>query len=182
MRLIAVVAAAGLTAVAPVVSAQENRAPGEPFVYRAEFVIHDGSDAATKTGRRFTMLIDGGGKGVFRSGNKIPYATGAFQPGTGAAVAPVVATQYQYAEIGVNIDCRVREQNGKIALHAALEMSNIVPRDKAPDSLPPNPTISSTRFEVNATLNPGKPELVASIDDPITARKLDVEATVTRLN
>jgi hypothetical protein len=34
---------------------------------------------------------------------------------------------------------------------------------------------------VNATLTPGKPSLVASIDDPVSERKFEVEAVVTKI-
>jgi len=34
-------------------------------VYKVEFNIHDGSDAAAKTGRRYTIMIEGNEKGVF---------------------------------------------------------------------------------------------------------------------
>jgi hypothetical protein len=47
---------------------------------------------------------------------------------------------------------------------------------------PLNPTISQLKINVNAIVNPGKPTIVASIDDPATMRKVDVELTVTRSN
>jgi hypothetical protein len=37
-------------------------------------------------------------------------------------------------------------------------------------------------LELDATVDLGKPTVVASIDDPLTARKLQVEATITRAN
>jgi hypothetical protein len=45
-----------------------------------------------------------------------------------------------------------------------------------------NPTIRQTKLELDTTLDLGKATVVASIDDPLTARKLQVEATVTRAN
>ena len=44
---------------------------------------------------------------------------------------------------------------------------------------PPTPTIAALRIEINDVLMLGKPTLVASIDDPVTMRKFDVEVTVT---
>ena len=148
-------------------NAQESR---ETPLYRVEFNIHDGSDAAAKTGRRYAMMIEATGKGTFRAGNKVPYVTG-----------PASATQgpqYSYAEIGVNIDARLRDISGRIFLNADLDVSTVLPREK---DAAPNPTIASIRIAVNTIMSPGKPALVASIDDPVIKRRFDIEATVTKV-
>ncbi len=148
-------------------SAQENRpAP----LYRVEFNIHDGSDAAAKTGRRYSMLVEATGKGTFRAGNKVPYETG--------AASATQGPQYSFAEIGVNIDARLRDINGQIYLSADLDVSTVLPREKV---AAPNPTIASIRISVNTIMSPGKPALVASIDDPVIKRRFDIEATVTKV-
>jgi hypothetical protein len=148
-------------------------------VYRVEFNIHDGSDAAAKAGRHYTMLIEANGKGVFKAGNKVPYTTGSFQSGAGA---PQVATQYNYAEVGVNIDAYLKEVNGRVSLNAMLDLSTLVQPDKGAAMTPPTPTIAQLRVQINAALNPGKPTVVAAIDDPVTMRKFEVEATITKVN
>ena len=153
------------TTLAISVSAQELR---EAPLYRVEFNIHDGSDAAAKTGRRYAMLIDATGKGTFRAGNRVPYI------GSNSAQGP----QYTYADVGVNIHARLREGNGRVLLNADLEVSTVIPREK--DS-PPNPTIASIRISINTILTPGKPALVASVDDPVIKRRFDIEATVTKM-
>jgi len=161
------------------VSGQE-KSGADSGVYKVEFNIHDGSDAAAKTGRRYTIMIEANDKGIFRVGQKVPYATGSFQAGAGTGVTPL--TQFNYAEIGVNIDCRINEFNGKVRVKATLDLSTIVQPDNITVPFPTNPIIGQLRIEVNALVNPGKPTLVASIDDPVTLRKFDVEATVTKIN
>ena len=165
------------------VSGQEKGGGADSGVYRVEFNIHDGSDAAAKTGRRYTIMIEANDRGVFRVGQKVPYATGTFQPGVGSTGAnPLVATQFNYADIGVNIDCRINEFNGKVRVKATLDLSTVVQHDKSTAPVPPMPIIGQLRVEVNALVNPGKPTMVASVDDPVTLRKFDVEATVTKVN
>jgi hypothetical protein len=152
-------------------------------VYKVEFNIHDGADSAARTGRRYTMLIEANTKGTFRVGTKVPYATGSFQSGQGGAVSPLINTQYNYADVGVNIDCHLGDiVNGKLVLHATLDLSTLVPHDKGAATNPPSPTIAQLRIEINDVLMLGKPTLVASIDDPVTMRKFDVEVTVTSVN
>src|SRR5258708_3584509 len=164
----------------PVIGQEKGADSG---VYKVEFNIHDGSDAAAKTGRRYTIMIEGNEKGVFRVGQKVPYATGSFQPGVASAgVTPLVSTQFNYAEVGVNIDCRIIEFNGKVRVKATLDLSTVVQHEKTSPQIPPMPIIGQLRIEVNALVNPGKPTMVASVDDPVTLRKFDVEATVTKVN
>jgi hypothetical protein len=94
----------------------------ETAVYKVEFNIHDGSDAAAKAGRRYTMLVLSNNKSDFKVGDKVPYMTGA-----GAA-------QYSYLDTGVNIDCFARELNEKVAIHAEIDLSTVAPPDKRPAS------------------------------------------------
>jgi len=165
----------------PPLAYSQERPSGGTSVYRLEFNIHDGADSAAKAGRRYSQTIEMNGKGVFRVGSKVPYATGAMQAGASAG-ASAVATQYNYADIGVNIDSRLREAGEKILVLADLDLSTIAQRDKTSAGTPLTPTISSLRVTVSAALTPGKPALVASIDDPVTMRKFDVEATITKVD
>ena len=159
--------------------AQCQDTSADSAVYKVEFNIRDGSDAA-KTGRHYTLLVDGSGKGRIRVGEKVPYATNQFQPGVGGA-NPGIATQFTFLDVGVNIDCRVRELNGRISLTADLDISAITPPAKGAGTTP-NPTVAAIQISgVKAMLSPGKPAMVASIDDPVTARRFEVEATVTKL-
>jgi len=152
--------------------------PADMTVYRVEFNIHDGSDAAGKAGRRYVILVEGNDKGVFRVGQRVPYATGSFQSNSGSPMT----TQFSYADVGVNIECRVNEIGPRMRLRSTLDLSTLVQHDKngGPPAL--SPTIGQLRIEVNALVPPGKPSVVASIDDPVTLRKFDVEATVTRVD
>lgn len=152
------------------VSGQEksDTTAADPAVYKVEFNIHDGNDAAAKAGRRYVIMIESGYKGAFRVGQKMPYLSGG-------------SSQFNYADVGVNIDCGVNEFKGKLRLRGGIDISILVQNDKSPAPVPP-PTTSQLRLEVNALVTPGKPAIVASIDDPAMLRKFDVEATVTKVN
>ena len=115
------------------------------------------------------MLVLNNHKSAFKVGDKVPYATGA-------------GAQYSYLDTGVNIDCFARELNEKVAIHGEIDLSTVVAPDKRPANNIPNPAVSQTRVIIDAILNPGKPLLVASIDDPVSTRRFDVEATVSKVN
>jgi hypothetical protein len=182
MRMICTLILTSLLTITLPVHAQEGKESADPVVYKVEFSIHDGGDATAKAGRHYTMVVDTTGKGTFRVGERVPYATGSFQPGAGGASGPL-ATQYTYLDTGVNIDCRLRNLNGTITLSADIDISTISPRDKASPINPPNPTVAQIRMAgVSAVVSLGKPALVGSIDDPVTGRRFDVDVTVTKAN
>ena len=138
-------------------------------VYRADFTIKDSGDAGAKTGRKYTLILNEHQKSVFKVGNRTPVVTG----GGGTAGN----TQFTYVDIGVNIECVVAEQNGGVGMHAEMDLSGAV-ADRNPTG---NPTISQIKISADATLTPGKPTVVAAFDDPVTSRKFEVEATLTKM-
>ena len=151
-------------------------------VYKVEFRIRDGSDAAARNGRRYTMLLDDGSKGTLKIGERVPVATASFQPGiSSGGVNALVNTQYTYIDVGVNIDATVRKQQDKILLQSDLDISTLVERKPQPGSaVLPQPTVAQMKTAVHALIVPGKATVVASMDDPVTQRKFDVEALVTK--
>jgi len=174
----ALLAAAVLTALLPL-HAQDRKEPASgPGLYKVEIDFHDGHDAAAMTNRRYTLLVKDSTKAIFKVGSRNPTASGSFQPAVAGSMAN---TQYTYLDTGVYIECTVHESGGKIALHGSLDLSEIAPHDSAPASAGVrNPTIQQTKLDLDTTVELGKPTVVASIDDPATARKLLVEATVTK--
>ena len=141
-------------------------------VWKADFTIKDTGDAGGKTGRKYSLVINDRQKSVFKVGNRTPVATAVM--GTGVVTAN---TQFTYVDIGVNIECTVAEQNGMVGMHTDLDLSGAV-ADRNPTG---NPTISQIKLAIDTTLTPGKPTIVAAFDDPVTSRRFEVEATVTRL-
>jgi hypothetical protein len=151
-------------------------------VYKVEFDIREGAGAAAKT-RHYTLLTADSRKAVFRVGSRVPTATGSFQPGIGGAgINPMVNTQYTYLDVGVNIDCTVADINGRLAMHGNIDISSINEHQGAQGANPPNPTVGQTKLELDTAMEPGKPTVVGAIDDPVTSREFQVQATVTRVN
>jgi hypothetical protein len=183
-----VLASALLAAAALPAPAQEKKDGILSATYKVEFRIRDGSDAAAKDGRRYTMLIDTTGQGTFRVGDRVPVVTGSFQQGVGGSgVSPLVNTQFSYFDTGVNIDTRlIEQQQGKVTINATIDVSTIVTHKPDTSGAVPGPaslqpTVSQIKIGVNATVSPGKASHVASIDDPVSQRKFDVEAVVTKV-
>ena len=127
------------------------------------------------------MWIDNLGRGTFHVGERVPVASGSFQPGTGGTgVNPLVNTQFSYQDVGVSIDTTIGEQDGKVNLNSTIDVSIVVPSKPEGNWTPP-PVIAQIRIAVKALVALNKPALVASVDDPVTQRKFDVEAVVTKV-
>jgi general secretion pathway protein D len=68
-----------------------------------------------------------GQKGSLKIGDRVPVATGSFQPGIGGVgINPLVNTQFQYLDVGVNIDITPRvHSTGEISLKVSMEISSV---------------------------------------------------------
>jgi hypothetical protein len=138
-------------------------------VFKVDFTIRDSGDAGAKTGRKYSLLVYGQDKGTFKVGNRVPVATGTSGPNT----------QYTYIDVGVNVEVTLQEMMGRISMRADLDLSTAIINEKMPGA---NPTISQIRLAISTSVPPGKPTVVASFDDPVTARKFDIEALVNKIN
>ncbi len=159
--------------------AQQGKDAALSATYKVEFRIKDGSEAAAKNGRRYTILIDTTGRGSVRVGDRVPVTTGSFSGSTGGAL---VNTQFTYQDMGVSIDAGLHEVQDKVTINATIDLSMLASHkaDGPVPALPP--TISQIKISVYATVSPGKPSLVSAIDDPVLERKFEVEALVTKVD
>jgi len=170
MRISACLMALVLLAPAASVRAQDN----DNATYKVDFTIRDSGDAGGKAGRKYSMQVSRGVKSTFRVGNRVPVATGSMSAGAAA-----VNTQFTYIDVGLNIECTVAERGTRFATHSDLDISTAVMPEKT--SAVQNPTISSIRLNIDTTVLPGKPTVVASFDDPVTARKFDIDVAVSKI-
>src|SRR6202453_156209 len=68
-----------------------------------------------------------GQKASLKIGERVPVATGSFQPGIGGVgINPLVNTQFQYLDVGVNIDITPRVHAGReISLKLSMDVSEV---------------------------------------------------------
>src|SRR5712692_6739560 len=90
------------------------------------------TDTATKIIQNPEIRSVDGQTAKLRSGDKIPIATGSFQAGVGVGTAgraglvnPLVNTQFQYLDVGVNIDITPRvHPNREVSMKVKVEVSS----------------------------------------------------------
>ena len=68
-----------------------------------------------------------GQKATLKIGDRVPVATGSFQPGIGGVgINPLVNTQFQYLDVGVNIDITPRVHAGReISMKMSMDVSDV---------------------------------------------------------
>jgi len=85
------------------------------------------TDSNTKILQRPQVRASDGMRATLRIGDKVPIATGAYQPGVaGQAVSALVQTQFQYLDVGVNVDITPKvHANREITLKVRIEVSAV---------------------------------------------------------
>src|SRR5262249_21631673 len=85
------------------------------------------SDSNTKLIQNPQIRALDGQKASLKIGDKVPVATGSFQPGIGGVgINPLVNTQFQYLDVGVNVDITPSvHANGETTLKIAMDISSV---------------------------------------------------------
>lgn len=110
-----------------------------------------------------------------RTGDRVPIATGSYG---GNIQSSLVNTQFQYIDIGTDIDATKAEIiDQTLCLHIAANISGM-----SASKLLGNvhePVIRQTKWESNVTVPIGKPTLIFSSDDSSDKGKTELELTAT---
>jgi general secretion pathway protein D len=85
------------------------------------------SDTSTKLIQKPQIRAVDGQKASLKIGDRVPVATGSFQPGIGGVgINPLVNTQFQYLDVGVNIDITPKvHSNGEVTLKVVMDISSV---------------------------------------------------------
>src|SRR6266702_6745701 len=85
------------------------------------------SDSSVKLIQNPQIRAVDGQKASLKIGDRVPVATGSFQPGIGGVgINPLVNTQFQYLDVGVNIDVTPNiHSNGEVTLKVAMDISSV---------------------------------------------------------
>jgi hypothetical protein len=143
----------------------------KPLVaYRIEFNVRQIEDGKRLNSRNYIMVVEDGEWARLRVGNRVPVETG----------VKAGEKTYQYENVGMNIDCRPHEQGNSVELGITVEASSVVAPDQSATSTT-NPVFRNQRSNIESVVTPGKPTLVASMDDVVTNRRYEIEVTATKV-
>ena len=101
-------------------------------------------------------------KATLKIGDRVPIATGSFSGGGGASVSPLVNTQFQYLDVGVNIDVTPHiHPDHEVTLKMTLEISSVTGSQNLGGVT--QPIIGQRRIEHEMRLHDGDVNLVGGI-------------------
>jgi general secretion pathway protein D len=85
------------------------------------------TDTNTKLIQNPQIRAVDGQKASLKIGDRVPVATGSFQPGIGGVgINPLVNTQFQYLDVGVNVDITPRVHAGReVSLKVSMDISSV---------------------------------------------------------
>jgi general secretion pathway protein D len=112
-----------------------------------------------------------------RIGDKIPIATGSFSSGVGVAggvagINPLVNTQFQYQDVGVNVDMTPRvHPNHEISLKLMIEVSSVTGQSTIGGIQ--QPIISQRKIEHDIRLKEGEVNILGGLFDRTDTRTLN---------
>ena len=139
------------------------------------------SDTHTKVLQRPQVRALDNEKATLKIGDRIPIATGSFTPGIGAGgISPLVNTQFQYLDVGVNIDITPHVHSSRdVTLKMSLEISSVTGVSNIGGIA--QPTIGQRRIEHETRLQDGELNLLAGILEDTETKSLSGYPWLTRI-
>ncbi len=130
------------------------------------------SDSNTKLIQNPQIRALDGQKASLKIGDKIPVATGSFQPGIGGVgINPLVNTQFQYNDVGVNIDVTPNvHSNGDVTLKVAMDISSVTGQTNIGGIT--QPIIGQKKIEHVVRLREGEANLMGGMLEDLQSKSL----------
>lgn len=121
------------------------------------------ADNSTKLIQNPQIRSVDGQKASLKIGDRVPVATGSFQPGIGGVgINPLVNTQFQYLDVGVNIDVTPRiHANGDVTLKVAMDISSVTGQSNIGGIS--QPIIGQRKIEHEVRLREGEANLLGGM-------------------
>jgi len=153
---------------------------GPVHFYHLDFVVQEmGAEGKPMNSRTYTATVntDSSDRGTsIRTGSKIPIATGSYSSANSEAL---VNTQFQYVDVGVNIDARnARETSRQLSLDLVVEVSSVAPTNEGNLH---HPVIRQNKWQASVLIPIGKAVVVFTSDSLDSKGSMQVVMTAAPL-
>jgi hypothetical protein len=140
--------------------------------YKMSFSIYELQDGKKINQRDYSLLVEANGRGAntLKIGTKVP-----IDAGNGGIT---------YADVGFELRCSAAETvNNKLGMSVDMTVTNfaIPEQNTDPRTAGSRPVLRGVTQRVSAVVNPGKPQILTSMDDVNSTKRLQVEVTATKL-
>lgn len=121
------------------------------------------------------VRVSDGEKATLKIGDRVPVATGSFQAGVGvgtSSINPLVNTQFQYIDVGVNIDVTPRvHPDGDVSMKLSIEVSQITGTSSIGGIN--QPVISQRKIEHDIRLKNGEVSVLGGLIERTQTKNLN---------
>ena len=122
--------------------------------------------------RSYTVLVRASDKGAIKIGSRIPVITETAKDG---------GTQFQYLDVGMNIECRIGgEVDSAIDLSTLVDNSSLSAGQTA-ENHTGAPVVRQVRYQIENIVPLGKQTLLGSADELDGTKRLQIEVTATKM-
>src|SRR5436190_515467 len=130
------------------------------------------NDSTTKIIQNPQIRAVDGQKASLKIGDRVPVATGSFQPVFGGVgINPLVSTQFQYLDVGVNIDITPRVHAAReVTLKISMDISNVTGQSNIGGIS--QPIIGQRKIEHEIRLKEGEVNLLGGMLEDSTTKSL----------
>jgi hypothetical protein len=145
--------------------------------YRFAFSVYELVEGKRTNQRDYSLLVPADGRGPYskiKIGTKVPIVTGKTEGNT----------QYTYTDVGLELECSaVETTTNKLSVRIELNFSSIAisPQNANSNSEGLGPVFRAITQRLRFVLAPGKPQMIASLDDPNSNKRFQVEVTATKV-
>jgi hypothetical protein len=141
--------------------------------YKMAFSIYELQDGKKINQRDYSLLVEANDRGAntLKIGTKVP-----IDAGNGGMT---------YADVGFELRCSAAETvNNKLAVSVDMTVTNfaIPEQNTDPRTAGSRPVLRGVTQRVGAVVNPGKPQILTSMDDVNSTKRMQVELTATKVD
>lgn len=150
----------------------ESNEPAQKF-YKLDYVLRelDGNKEISKRSYTISMKAVHDDKQI-RTGSRVPVAIG---PGVNNQ------PQFQYMDVGVNIDTMTREDAHGLSLEVTADLTSIAANEGGSSTPYSPPLMRQAKIRGSVPVIPGKSTQVFSVDEPTSSRRFELSVTATQV-
>ncbi|MDT7812373.1 MAG: hypothetical protein QOJ42_2289 [Acidobacteriaceae bacterium] len=136
--------------------------------YRLTYTVKETGSGQPDGAQHVTLIVTSGGMTDFKQGTKVPIVTGVYPQGQQPQHSDV-----QYQDVGLEIEATLNGYADGVHLRSRIAQSSVA--DEKSSIGVQDPVFRQTQLDGTATLVPGKPLILGSLDIPGTNRHQQVE-------
>ena len=141
--------------------------------YKMVFSVYELQEGKKINQRDYSLLVEANGRGAntLKIGTKVP-----IDAGNGGVT---------YADVGFEMRCSAAETvNNKLGISFDMIVTNfaIPEQNTDPRTAGSRPVLRGVTQRVSAVVNPGKPQILTTMDDVNSNKRMQVELTATKVD